>query len=330
MNNEKRASIQWGGLLFALAGVVYCLTALTERGSQALCLTSGCALFKQLTIFGFSPWWFGAGAFLLIALLCLQSKRLLPFIFAVFFLALDCAFLLVMLFSAPCVSCLGAALLFLCTCFALKPRPDFRRKNEGPSKPLMLLLFVWGVLFTANLVNAVNELLPLRTLEKAGQGNFVVYISPSCPHCADAVQALGGRADFYAVSKEEGDLLKIARLEDLLASGKPLKEAMPQMLAEAAKPEWQSYTISPQRRLLLQWQLLRAKSRLAANGFTALPVVQSNGFSRSLFAPASQPAPAFAPGTLSGGQSRPGDASGFGLPGDDLGQCTGNTEQPCD
>ncbi len=338
MNNAKNAPLQWGGLLVSLAGLVYCLTALTERGSQALCITSGCNLFKQVTIFGFSPWWFGAGAFLLIALLSLQSRRVLAFGAAMFFLALDTVFLGAMLFSAPCVSCLGAGLLFFLAVLALRVKPDFMHKTASPSRASGVVFFIWGVLFCANAATAFNELVPLKSLENPANSSFTVYFSPTCPACREAVLALGGKAAFYAVSKEAGDLLKIARLEDMLAEGMDLKTALPAMLAEAEGPGWLNYHISTKRALLLEWQLLRNKARLAHGGFTALPVVQSNGFPRALSggssARAGQPGQSGELQTPAhGGQSFPGASPGNPLSNildGGIGQCIEGAQEPCD
>ena len=48
--------------LTALAGVVLCV-AQALGYAEALCVTDGCALHENTTVFGLSLWWWGAGAF---------------------------------------------------------------------------------------------------------------------------------------------------------------------------------------------------------------------------------------------------------------------------
>src|SRR3989339_504110 len=92
-------------LLTALAGVVW--TVLNGSGiGNELCITEGCAISKLVSFWGVSLWWFGAGAFGLLALTALAGRKVMGFWLAGLFVLIDAFFLGWLALTAPCITCL--------------------------------------------------------------------------------------------------------------------------------------------------------------------------------------------------------------------------------
>ncbi len=328
--SPQRPAFPSGGALFSIAGFCYCLFAASAWGQSVLCLTSGCALFVKVLIFGFSPWEWGAAAFLLIFLLCLKRKVRAAFILAWLMLFLDCLFLLYMLFIAPCVSCLGAAVLMaLNLCFL---RRSSAALNGGKPHGASIALLAWGLLFFANSMAAVNELVPPWALVAGGDNSTRVFFSPSCPACRDTVAALAGKAEFYPVAKDPEDILRIAALQKFLDESIPFAEAFERS---------QKLTLTPPPMLqdiALHFRLIRNKAYLAKMNFTALPVILIQGAPWAQAKPPASGAATSRSGEAQGNeavQARP-PAGGFELPPelrDGSGafpQCPQDSPEPCE
>lgn len=78
-------------------------------------MTTGCTLYQNFSFGGFSLWWVGTGAFLLLGLLALGGYGGIGRTLAGIALFTDCFLLLVMILTLPCFACmLEAALLAGC------------------------------------------------------------------------------------------------------------------------------------------------------------------------------------------------------------------------
>ncbi len=269
---SRYAPLPWGAALLALLGAGYCALQSGYFG-ESFCPSSGCRLFRDVSVAGVSLWWVGVAAFALISLCCLWRRPGLAFFLVSAGLVADSLLLAVMLGIAPCLSCLGAA-LFLGLLFLLLRRAP-QGWFKGQARPSILFM-VWLVLFLANGAAAVNERVSIWVISGAEHGERRVYFSPSCPACKDAVAAFAGSAAFVPVMKDESDFAAILRLERGLRNGRSLREAFTASLS-GPEPD-----ISFARGLILRLRLLRNKADVLRLGFDTLPLIMVNGLPQSL------------------------------------------------
>ena len=264
----RRAPVPWTSVLVALAGAGYCALQAGPARYGIPCSSSGCALFRDAALWGISLWWVGCGAFLFIALLCLRRLRSLALFFTGFGLLLDCVFLAIMAATAPCVSCLGAALFFGLLYYALRRAEPFGHTANTTS----VLLLLWLVLFCAVGIAAANEHMGGWALYGATNApERRVYFSPSCPACREAVAAFAATAAFYPVAERDADVAVIAAMQRALASGAGIQEAL------AFGRENPAQQIGARELLLLHVCLWRNKGEVLRQGFTKLPLLLVNG-----------------------------------------------------
>ena len=292
---SRRQPISWGSVLLALLATGFCLVQAGPL-ADALCPSTGCLLFRDVRVAGISLWWVGAGTFACIALLCLLRRTALAFSFVALCLAVDCLLLMVMIFIAPCLSCLGAALFLGLLFLLLRPTPQ--GWFTGQSRPSALFI-IWGLLFVANGAAVLNEQLGTWVIHGAEHSERRVYFSPSCPACKDAVAAFATGAAFVPVMKDESDFAAIVRLEDGLRNGLSLQDAFSASLS-GPEPD-----ISLARNLRLRLRLLRNKADILRLGFDKLPLIMINGLPQSLRGadakPPQRPNSAAAPATSASG-----------------------------
>lgn len=321
MSMSQQNSPSWGALLFALAGAAYCAVLASPMQESLPCPSSGCFLFKDVSVAGISLWWFGTAAFILLALLCIARYRSAAYVFSALCLAGDCGLLTLMFFTAPCLTCLGAALLFALVFLCLRrPVPGRYQTSVQPPRPSYLFL-LWGALFIANLGSAANEQLGDWVISGPPDSEYRVYFSPSCPACREAIAVFAGRAAFLPVAEREEDYQAIAAMQAALDDGKTITEAL---AAAFDKPA----PFSPVSYLAMRVKLLRNSGTVLGRGFDKLPLLMINGMPQ---ADTSAPSPASAPVSTPVGGG--GVDSGFGLPPElnplNLGQC-GDDIAPCD
>lgn len=310
----RRPPVSWGSVLLSLLAAGFCLLQ-TGHWADAICPSSGCLLFRDVSVAGISLWWVGAGVFTLVALLCLARRNMLAFYFVALCLAVDCLLLALMIFIAPCVSCLGAALFLGLLFLLLRPVPQ--GWFTGQSRPSVLFI-IWGLLFVANGAAALNEQMGAWVIHGAEHTERRVYFSPSCPACKDAVTAFATGAAFVPVMKDESDFAAIVRLEDGLNKGLGLREAFNASLT-GPEPD-----ISLARNLRLRLRLLRNKADILRLGFDKLPLIMINGLPQSLRGADSKPPqrPVTAPAPSA-------NASGLPPELENLDQCK-QDETPCE
>ncbi len=270
---SQRSPVAWGGVCVALLGAAFCALQADPLQTDIPCPSVGCRLFHDVTLWGISLWWVGTAFFVLTALLCLRRWRGAAFALTALALIADCFLLLLMLLTAPCLSCLGAAAFIGLLFFIL--RPERQGWFNGPARR-PLLLFFWGALFFAAASAAGTEALGRWTLYGQPDAERRVYFSPSCPACRDAIAVFAGNAAFIPVAERDEDFAAIAGMRSALKRGKN----MPEALAEGLKG--QGHDLSIADGLLLRLRLLRNKAEVLRLGFDKLPLLTINGMPQSL------------------------------------------------
>lgn len=280
LNRYSSLPLPMGGLVLSLLGLVFCLAVASGVGNDALCFTEGCALIKEITVWGISLWWFGVAAFALLSLICFFRQRALAYLFASLFLLVDCALLILMFFLAPCVNCLVAGLLFFCVWMALSWRSS--SMLVSPRIVHSGLSVIWGFLFVLNAATAVSQAVPLWSMPHQTSSKITVFFSPSCPACRKAIDVFGSQAVFYGVAENEEDLAMLWDIETRLRRGQQLDRAMKDIcfLQEAgqyvppALPFWE--------KSWLRLKTLRNQAAIQRSGFKALPVILFEGLPLAL------------------------------------------------
>ncbi len=270
---SQRAPVSWGGVCVALVGAAFCALLASPLQTGIPCPSTGCRLFHDATLWGVSLWWAGTGFFVLTALLCLRRWRGAAFSLATLALIADCALLALMLVTAPCLSCLGAAACIGLLFFILR-RPEQGWFGAAPRPPL--LLFLWAGLFVAAASDAGTEALGRWSLYGPVDAERRVYFSPSCPACRDAVAVFAGNAVFIPVLERDEDFVAIAGMQSALVRGRSITEALADGL------QGRGHELSVGQALLLRLRLLRNKAEVLRLGFDKLPLLMVNGMPQSL------------------------------------------------
>uniref|UniRef100_B8DN89 Uncharacterized protein n=1 Tax=Nitratidesulfovibrio vulgaris (strain DSM 19637 / Miyazaki F) TaxID=883 RepID=B8DN89_NITV9 len=291
--SNRSASI-WGGFLLAALGAAFCTWAAIAP-SESLCVSTGCSLYSNLTIWGLPLWWYGTGAFSLLALFCIFGKQGAARGFVWLMLAADTALLALMALTAPCAACLVVAAL-IAGAFVAIPGEPRRDRQQGIS----ILLLAWGGLFFANGVALATERMGAWNLQGPDNAPVTLYFSPSCPACRQAIAALAGAAPdtvtYRPVAENADDILSIERMRRFVEQGVSVADALRKVVdAPNATPD-PAMSLFEQARL--RWKLLRNKARVLSTGADRLPVMLMAGMPRLPFghggdgaAPASSLAP---------------------------------------
>ncbi len=226
------SSGRWTGTIIALLGAGLCAASALGR-TEAACFTDGCALFQDYTFFGVSLWWWGTVGFLAIALPALFGNTKLAFAVARLALAIDVGLLAWMAFSAPCSSCLLAALFFLGAFLALLPPPGAGRQAAK------VLALVWAMTFSPNLFAAAQEPFSPWPIYGNVDAPVRVFFSPNCPACRDTVAdtlRYGKNAALFPVAESDKDMEDIQRLTAALATGQDFAKAFAALAAPGGLP----------------------------------------------------------------------------------------------
>lgn len=282
--SPQRLPVSWTSICIALIGAAYCALQIAPLPVSVPCPGNGCSLFQDFTIYGISLWWVGVAYFSGMVLLCLRRAHGLAYPVAGAALIADAALLAIMLATASCVTCLGAAFFIALLFFALR-KHVYGKTSPGPS----VILFLWGGLFVAALSFAVTENLGPWRLAGAENTERRVYFAPSCPACRDAITVFAGSAAFIPVAEKASDHAAIYGMQKALAEGKTLGQAldavmqakMNDTLAEPPFPE----------SLVLQIKLARNKAEVLRLGFGQLPLIMINGMPQTLRPGNTAPAP---------------------------------------
>lgn len=329
-------------LLLALLGAAFC--AFILLGGAELCSTSGCSLHQELTVFGYSLWWYGLGFFVLAALLVLVRQIRLASWLVGLGLAGDLALLAWMAATLPCANCLIVAFFIFATFVALtkpQPAPGCEPATPQEADPVLgapaakgftrrpawanLLIAAWLILASPGFFGLLHEVAGPWDVHEVGQRTMAqstvtegklprpyrpkvfVYFSPSCPSCRKTMSELLGDPSrnlaeyaFMPVGLNAADVYRVARLEDMLAEGKPFPvayRAMYQMAepeelgdeshGQAPSGDEPAPELSALRKTWLSYRLERNKIALYRRGAVSIPYIEIMGKPLSTLCPGS-------------------------------------------
>lgn len=251
-----------------------------------LCFTAGCTIYQDTVIAGVSMWWIGAASFGLLALLAALGRPGLALFVSGVMLFVDCLLLLFLALTSPCVACLITGLFFALTYAAFRGAVPPGR--TPPSRSLLLLL--WSVLLIGNLLAVARSGTGTWPMQEAKDPHMNFYFSPSCEACREGIRAFSARRDvsFFPVPKNERDIALINAMNNAVARGASLNEALRQA-AEAPVPgvlEYWSFSM-----LHLRFALVCNKAHALSAGGGALPFIEYLGLPQAgVFTPAPPPA----------------------------------------
>ena len=273
---NRSHAILAGPLFFALLGTAFCVWSALGNDVN-FCVTTGCTLYQDFTIAGISLWWFGTAAFGALAGLALLGAAEWARIIAALAILGDICLLLLMAFTAPCISCLVAALLFAIIYFLLRREPAPQSRMRPEERRHSVLLWVWAALFVVN-VGAVArsqaDVWPI--LDESENPVTRMFFSPSCRYCIEGINALSGNVDvaFYPLAETEADVWKVARMRALLDEGLNIAQALAQSQNASAPSTFASWRPGM---MLLRFRLLRNKAHVFAAGSQGVPFFEQRG-----------------------------------------------------
>lgn len=286
---KNSLGVMSGTLCLALAAVAYCIW--TAFGNDVnVCVTEGCGLYQDTNIGGVSLWWIGAVVFAVLALLALVGAARVGRVIAGLALTGDILLLLLMAATAPCISCLGAA-LFFAGVYACFRHADRDPQGKGVPGRRSVLILCWLVLFLINAGASARQAAALWSISNpSGAPTVRVFYSPSCAACRQAIEALSGKVEaaFYPVAETPEDVYKVAVMREAVDGGSSMTEALEAAL-KAEKPVGLA-ALSPDL-LWLRLRLLRNKAHVYLSGSQSVPFIEFHGLP-AMLAPKPRPAAA--------------------------------------
>lgn len=262
---------------FSLLGIVFC--AWRASGvNNGVCISTGCVLFQDMTINGLPMWWIGLAVFV-VFLICACSGRVQLAKFGTSVaLFIDAILLSIMLFIAPCLSCLVIALLFACTYISF--RVVANSNNIKAFKSVLLIL--WTILFIGNLGLILKGESSNWILYGDEKANINMYFAPSCKSCREGIMALAENSNvaYFPVADDENDIHLIALMAEAIKSGKNIKDALNDAFLdkkENYKIDYYSYAT-----IKLYLHLLKNKAHVIISSDGILPYFEIKGLPKAL------------------------------------------------
>ncbi|MBB5020950.1 hypothetical protein [Desulfurispira natronophila] len=226
---------RWSIIALSLAGAIFSL--LNAFGLDIACVTQGCKIYSDYSLFGISFYYFGFAAFTGIFILALVYPRFfssaLLAVVIVSALIIDTAFLIYQYLYWPCASCMVVALLLgLIALAALLMLPWLR---SWFYYGILLLWFFFFVIVGF----AVAKELYLEPWALYGQPDapVQVFVSPDCPACRELVRQIASDSNvlrqsaFYVISKDDSEREAIAYYLQQIRSGINDHEAFMEIFA---------------------------------------------------------------------------------------------------
>ncbi len=246
---KQSREILTGPLCIALLAAAFCIWSAFGNAVN-FCAATGCLLYQDFTVGGISLWWLGTGSFAALSLLG------------------DICLLLLMALTAPCVSCLVAAVFFALTYLTFRQAEQRQARVRGIQPRRSVLLLVWLLLFTVN-VGAVAR--AQTTVWPITEG-----AEDACPSCREGVNILSGHVDvaFYPLAENDNDVYRTAQMRRLLDTGMSLADALAQSLNVA--PPRGFAALSPDL-LWLRFRMLRNKAHVFSAGAQTVPFFEYHG-----------------------------------------------------
>ncbi len=273
---KQSREILTGPLCIALLAAAFCIWSAFGNAVN-FCAATGCLLYQDFTVGGISLWWLGTGSFAALGLLALLGAAAPGRLLAGLTLLGDICLLLLMALTAPCVSCLVAAVFFALTYLTFRQAEQRQARVRGIQPRRSVLLLVWLLLFTVNVgavARAQTTVWPIT--EGAEDATVRMFFSPSCPSCREGVNILSGHVDvaFYPLAENDNDVYRTAQMRRLLDTGMSLADALAQSLNVA--PPRGFAALSPAL-LWLRFRMLRNKAHVFSAGAQTVPFFEYHG-----------------------------------------------------
>ena len=324
----RKATPATGSGLLAILGALYCLAALLGLG-EALCVTHGCSLYQNFSLYGISLWHVGILTFLTLAALSFTGHVALALNLSRLTVAADCFFLVLMSLTSPCLACMGASIFLVVVFYSLYRTHAGHNGTKHPSRSR--LLAVWLLCLSAALVLTVKELSAPAPWHGPEDASVRIYFSPHCPACMQAVEAAAASplpVAYYPVATSLDEVKIILAMEEDLARGVPLADSLRKFRADPPR----ELTLSV-RAFSTLWQILRNRADVLSLGKGSVPLILVNGVPQwGAKAPAT-PAPANTPAALTPPNilpSSPDEPDLPGIPFDfNTNQCDETTDADC-
>ncbi len=272
-------------LLVSLLGVAFC--AWNALGNNVdICISVGCELSENMTLGGISLWWYGTVAFCILVVVSLSGRPWLGVATSGFCVILDLLLLILMITTAPCISCLGVGLLFILVYIA------FRHSGKGLDPiPRSALVLVWLVFFIANVGVVLHEFPSTWAIYGSKKPQISVYFSPSCPSCRTAVEVLANNKDvaFYPIMEKEEDFDSIASMLGFITKGENIVSAL-----EKSKKD-KTNNLGFFENIYVYFYLMRNQAKVLMSGSAVIPFIEYHGLPKALVPPKPTPKPAPVP-----------------------------------
>lgn len=265
-----------GPLCIALPAAAFCVWSAFGNDVN-VCLSASCALYQDFTLNGISLWWVGTGTFALLALLALLGTSAAGRLLAGLALLGDICLLLLMALTAPCVSCLVAAVFFALTYLGFRQAEQRQARGRGHAPRRSVLLLVWLLLFTVNMGAVVRSHAAIWPITEGAEDATVrMFFSPSCPSCREGIDILSGHVDvaFYPLAENDNDVYRVAQMRRLLDTGANLADALSRSLN--VTPPRGLAALSPDL-LWLRFRMLRNKAHVFSAGAQTVPFFEYHG-----------------------------------------------------
>lgn len=262
-----------GSALSALLGAAYCLAAELGLG-EALCVTNGCSLYQNFSLYGISLWHVGIATFLVLAGLSFAGRLNLALNLSRLTILADCFLLLLMSLTSPCLACMGAAFFLAVVFYSLHRAQAGQNNNKGPH-PRSRLLAIWMLFMVAAAVLAVKELAAPDPWHGPEDAPVRLYFSPHCPACLQAVEATTASplpVAYYPVAASLDEVKIILAMEEDLAKGVPLAVSLRKFRENP--PSGLPLSLNS---LATLWQILRNRADVLSLGKGSVPLLLING-----------------------------------------------------
>lgn len=263
--------------LIGLLAVAFCVWSAFGNDVD-LCISAGCSLYQDFSVGGLSLWWIGSAAFSLLACLALLGFRAAGRFCASLFLLCDIGLLLLLALTAPCISCLIAAIFFVALFLAFRSSETGQIRREKAYSQSHALAWIWLLLFTVNVGTVVRSQFGIWPILGEGEASATkMFFSPSCSYCREGINRLSGNVDvaFYPLAENHADISRIEKMQEMLDQGMNIAEAVGAVQTVEYEENWK-FMLSP-RGLLLRFRLLRNKSHVLSAGTQAVPFFEHRG-----------------------------------------------------
>lgn len=270
-------AILTGPLILGLLAIAFCIWSALGNDVN-ICVTTGCTLYEDFSIGGISLWWVGTGAFAVLCICALLGQREAGRLLAGIFLLGDIGLLLLMAFTAPCISCLVVALFFALSYFLFRRQiQQGGRGNQLRYLRPSILLWIWLALFVINLGQVARSQLDVwPILAESDDGNLRMFFSPGCKYCVQGVDEYSGNINvsFYPIAENEAEVAQIDKMMGMLNDGMSLAEALAQSKGASFDGVWSAWNPDT---IILRFRLLRNKAHIFAQGSQSVPFFERKG-----------------------------------------------------